>query len=178
MHISLQISFLCSHSGLGRLCVFSSFLPPQRLLPFKSKPFELNLIWDKDIIGLGIRLDDLLGYLNQRSQLGHWLTKIRMSARQTFSVAIYFKVKHFIGHISGMFDAIGEKWKIIASAWEKFGTLTVDLTHELDIRFFKIKFRNSCNCNQFWQYSPQSYYFIISVKCYTNHVLCHRHYIW
>ena len=55
------------------------------------------------------------------------------------------KVKHYFDHISGMIDLIDGKRKGSAPVgyWVQYVTLTLDLTHDLDIGCFKIKFRNS-----------------------------------
>ena len=55
---------------------------------------------------------------------------------------IFFKVKHSIGHISGMVGPIDEKRKGGSSVGYgvNYVTLTFDLTHDLDLRFFKFKF--------------------------------------
>ena len=57
----------------------------------------------------------------------------------------FFKVKHSIGHISGMVGPIDVKRKGSASVWYwvQYVTLTFDLTHGLDLGRFKVKFRNS-----------------------------------
>ena len=57
----------------------------------------------------------------------------------------FFKVKHYFGHISGMVGPIDVKWKGSASVgyWVQYVTLTLDLTHDLDLGCFKVKFRNS-----------------------------------
>ena len=59
---------------------------------------------------------------------------------------VFFKVKHVIGHISAMVGPIGVKRKGGASVgyWVNYGNLTFDLTHDLDLWFFKVKFQNSC----------------------------------
>ena len=59
----------------------------------------------------------------------------------------FFKVKHSIGHISGMVGPIDVKWKGGTSVryWVNYVTLTFDLTHDVDLWFFKVKFQNSCN---------------------------------
>ena len=58
----------------------------------------------------------------------------------------FFKVKHFIGHISGMVGPIDVKQKGGASVgyWVNYVTFTFDLIHDLDLWFFKVKFQNSC----------------------------------
>ena len=58
----------------------------------------------------------------------------------------FFNVKHSIAHISGMIGLIDVKRKGGASVgyWVNYVTLTFDLTHDLDFRFFKINFQNSC----------------------------------
>ena len=55
----------------------------------------------------------------------------------------FFRVKHSIGHISGMVGPIDVKRKGGASV-EYWVTLTFDFTHELDLWFFEVKFQNSC----------------------------------
>ena len=58
----------------------------------------------------------------------------------------FFKVKHSIWHISGMVGPIDVKRKGGAwvGYWVNYVTLTFDLTHDLDLWFFKVKFQNSC----------------------------------
>ena len=59
----------------------------------------------------------------------------------------FYKVKHSFGHISGMVGPIDVKRKGSASDvgyWVFYVTLTFDLTHYLDLGFFKVKFLNSC----------------------------------
>ena len=57
----------------------------------------------------------------------------------------FFKVKHYFGHISGMFGPIDVKRKgsALVGCWVQYVTLTFDLTHDLDLGCFKVKFRNS-----------------------------------
>ena len=54
----------------------------------------------------------------------------------------FFKVKHFIGHISGMVSLIDMKRKRRCTGWilGELCDLNVDLTHDLDLWFFKVKF--------------------------------------
>ena len=56
-----------------------------------------------------------------------------------------FKVTHYFGHILGMVGLIDMKRKGSASVgcWVQYVTLTFDLTHDLDLGCFKVKFRNS-----------------------------------
>ena len=56
-----------------------------------------------------------------------------------------FKVKHYFGHISGMVGPIDVKRKgsALVGYWVHYVTLTFNLTHDLDIGCFKVKFRNS-----------------------------------
>ena len=58
----------------------------------------------------------------------------------------FFKVKHSIGYISGMVGPIYVKWKggALVGYWVNCMTLTLDLTHDPDRWFFKVKFQNSC----------------------------------
>ena len=58
----------------------------------------------------------------------------------------FFKVKQSIGHISGMVGPIDVKRKggTLVGYWVNYVTLTFDLTHDLDLWFFKVKFQNSC----------------------------------
>ena len=58
----------------------------------------------------------------------------------------FFKLKHSIGHISGMIGPIDVKRKGGASVgyWVNYVTLTFDLIHDLHLWFFKVKFQNSC----------------------------------
>ena len=57
----------------------------------------------------------------------------------------FFKFKHYFGHISGMVGPIDVKRKgsALVEYWVQFVTLTFDLTHDLDLGCFKVKFRNS-----------------------------------
>ena len=57
-----------------------------------------------------------------------------------------FARSNTIGHISGMVGPIDVKWNVGASVgyWVNYVTSTFDLTHDLDIWFFKVKFQNSC----------------------------------
>ena len=59
---------------------------------------------------------------------------------------VFFKVKHSVRHISLMVGPIEVKWKGVASDgyWVNYVTLTFDLTYDLDLGFFKVKFENSC----------------------------------
>ena len=59
---------------------------------------------------------------------------------------VFFKVKHYFGHISGMVGAIDVKEKGSAPVgyWVYYVTLTLDLTYDLDLGFCKITFWNSC----------------------------------
>ena len=59
----------------------------------------------------------------------------------------FFKVKHFIGHISGMVGTIDVKRKGGASVgyWVNYVTLTFDFNHDLGLWFLMVKFQNSCN---------------------------------
>ena len=58
----------------------------------------------------------------------------------------FFKVKHYFCHISWMVGPIDVKRKRSASVgyWVQCLTLTFDLTHDLDLWCFNVKFRNSC----------------------------------
>ena len=58
---------------------------------------------------------------------------------------VFFKVKHYFGHISGMVAPIDVKQKgsVLVGCWVQYVTLTFDLTHDLDLECFKVKFRNS-----------------------------------
>ena len=58
----------------------------------------------------------------------------------------FFKVEHYFGHISAMVGPIDVKQKGSASVacWVWYVTLTFNLTHDLDLGCFKVKFRNSC----------------------------------
>ena len=57
----------------------------------------------------------------------------------------FFKVKYYLGHISGMVSSIDVKRKASALVgyWVQYMTLTFDLTHDLDLGCFKVKFQNS-----------------------------------
>ena len=58
----------------------------------------------------------------------------------------FFQVKHSIGHNSGIVGPIDMKQKGGASVgyWVNFVTLTFDLTHDINLEYFKVKFLNSC----------------------------------
>ena len=78
-----------------------------------------------------------------------WSNSVRNPFFGKFSSKIsdvFVEVKHSIGHISGMVGPIDVKWKGGASVryWVNYVTLTFDLTHGLDLWFFKVKFQNSC----------------------------------
>ena len=45
---------------------------------------------------------------------------------------------------NGWSDWCAMKWSASVGYWVSYVTLTFDLIHDLDLRFFKIKFRNSC----------------------------------
>ena len=57
----------------------------------------------------------------------------------------FFKVQHYFGHIPGMVGRIDVKRKgsALVGCWVQYVTLTFDLTHDLDLGCFKVKFRNS-----------------------------------
>ena len=57
----------------------------------------------------------------------------------------FFKVKHYFGHILGMDRPIDveRKGSALVEYWLQYVTLTFDLTHDLDLGCFKVKFRNS-----------------------------------
>ena len=61
------------------------------------------------------------------------------------SLAHFFKVKHNFGHISGLVGPIDvtRKGTALVGYWVKYVTLTFDLTHDLDLGCFNVKFRNS-----------------------------------
>ena len=58
----------------------------------------------------------------------------------------FFNVKHYFGHILEMVGPVDVKGKGSASVgyWVQYVTLTFDLTHDLVLGCFKVKFRNSC----------------------------------
>ena len=58
----------------------------------------------------------------------------------------FFKVKHSIGHTSGMVGLIDVKQKgsALVGYWVNYVTSIFDLTHDCDLWFFKVKFQNSC----------------------------------
>ena len=57
----------------------------------------------------------------------------------------FFKVKHYFGHISGLVGPIDLKRKgsALVGYWVQYVTLTFDLTHDLDLGCFKVKFRKA-----------------------------------
>ena len=57
----------------------------------------------------------------------------------------FFKINHSSGRISGMVCLIDVKRKggTLVGCWVNYVTLNVDLTCDLDIWFFKVKFQNS-----------------------------------
>ena len=57
---------------------------------------------------------------------------------------VFFKVKQYFGHISvGPID-VKRKWNAMVGCWIWYVTLTFDLTYDLDLGCFAVKFRNSC----------------------------------
>ena len=80
---------------------------------------------------------DFGGILLESLFLPNFLWKYRMCL---------FKVKHSIGHISGMVGPIDVKRKGGASVgyWVNYVILTFDLTRDLDLWIFKVKFQISC----------------------------------
>ena len=58
----------------------------------------------------------------------------------------FFKVKYCFGHISAMVGLIDLKRKGGASVWFWVNcvTSTFDLTHDIELWFFKVNFQNSC----------------------------------
>ena len=58
---------------------------------------------------------------------------------------VFFKVKHYFGHISGMVGPIDVKRKesALVGYWLHYVTLTFDLIHDLDLGCLKVKFRNN-----------------------------------
>ena len=58
---------------------------------------------------------------------------------------VFFKVTHYFGQISGMVGPIDVKWRGSASVryWVWYVTLTFDLTHDLELGCFKVKFRSN-----------------------------------
>ena len=64
----------------------------------------------------------------------HFFWKFRMC---------FLKVKHSIGHISGMVGPIDVKWKEGASVGYRvnYVTLTFDLTHDLDLSYSRLNFK-------------------------------------
>ena len=57
----------------------------------------------------------------------------------------FFQGQHYFGHISGMVGPIDVKriGSALVGYWVQYVTLTFDLTHDLDLGWFKVKFRNS-----------------------------------
>ena len=77
-----------------------------------------------------------------------WRNSVKNPSFDKFSSKISdvcFKVKHTIGHISGMVGPIDvkQKWGASVGYWVNYMTVTFDLTHDLDLWFFKVKFQNS-----------------------------------
>ena len=58
---------------------------------------------------------------------------------------VLFQGQHYFGHISGMVGRIDVKRKgsALVGYWVQYVTLTLDLTHDLDLGCFKVKFWNS-----------------------------------
>ena len=58
---------------------------------------------------------------------------------------VFFKVKHYFGHISAMVSPIDVKRKgcALVGYWVQYMILTCDLTHDLDFGCLKVKFQNS-----------------------------------
>ena len=57
----------------------------------------------------------------------------------------FSKVKHYFGHMLGTVGPVDVKRKgsALVGYWAKYVNLTFDLTHDLDLGCFKVKFRNS-----------------------------------
>ena len=57
----------------------------------------------------------------------------------------FVKVKHYFGHISGMIGPIDVKRKgsAFVGYWVHYVTLLFDITHDLDLGCFRVKFRNN-----------------------------------
>ena len=154
---------------------FPPSLPLQQRLPLTSKPLELNLRylaqriygsremywmtlswpWPKvtavasisqNLLVCAIKWEPLIGSL--QIMVITWLdfgkimleTVILAHFPKKFWMC-FFKVKHNFGHISGMVGLIDVKWKESASV----GYWMFELTHDLDLGCFKVKFLNSSN---------------------------------
>ena len=73
---------------------------------------------------------------------------------KTFRIC-FFKAKHYFGHISGMVAPIDvkRKWSALVGYWVQYVTLILDLTDDLDLGCFKVKFQkmlNLRNCLSDW----------------------------
>ena len=59
----------------------------------------------------------------------------------------FFSGSNTLGHISGMVGGLidlKQKGNVSVEYWVYYVTFTIDLTQDLDLVFFKVKFRNSC----------------------------------
>ena len=126
----------------------------------KTFPSHVKTVWAKPLIFgtknkwvWGNVLDDLSMTLTQGHGCGIHSQKfacLRDKVRTTHRITtkfrmFFFKVKHYIGHISGMVGPIEVKQKgtALVGYWVQNVTLTFDPTYDLDLGCFKVKFRNS-----------------------------------
>ena len=75
-----------------------------------------------------------------------FLTNFHKKISDVFYTVFHVKVKLSFGHISGMVGPIDMKRKgrALVGYWVNNATSTFDLTHDLDLGFFKVKFQNNC----------------------------------
>ena len=140
----------------------------KKLFPLTSKPFQLNLWYlaqitygsgeihrmtfprpwlkvmavaliNKNWLVCAIKWQPLIGSL--QPLIGSFiLTNFLLNFWMCF-----FKVRHYLGHISGMVGTIDviRKGSALVGHLVQHTTLTFELTHDLDLGCFKVKFRNS-----------------------------------
>ena len=101
-----------------------------------TQPITIQLCSNISLVML-ITWLDFGGILSEIPFLPNFLGKFGMC---------FCEVKHSIGHISGMVGLIDLKRKggALVGYWVNYVALTIDLTHDLDPWFFKVKFQNSC----------------------------------
>ena len=157
-----------SPQSLVTLCLqfvsTASAPPPQKLFPLTSKPFELNLSYlVQRIYGSGEMYWMTFPWPWPKSRLWRCFCAIKwelligslwnVTALLALAMVItcldfgevVLKTVILANFISGMVDPIDVKRKGSASVgyWAQYVTLTFDLTHDLDLGCFKVKFQNS-----------------------------------
>ena len=75
----------------------------------------------------------------------NWVKNCTLGEFSLKNSIVIFQGQNWLWHISRKVGPIDMKWKGCASFryWVNYVTLTFDLTHDLDLVFFKVKFQNS-----------------------------------